>query len=75
MSAYGDLLREIDLPQRSRPGSLEAVLAAADALPRGRALDVPCGPGLASEARRRLGFHVTAADLDEKAFAASNSEI
>jgi SAM-dependent methyltransferase/uncharacterized protein YndB with AHSA1/START domain len=75
VSAYGDLLREIDLPQRSRPGSLEAVLAAADALPRGRALDVPCGPGLASEALRRLGFQVTAADLDENAFAARSDEI
>ena len=72
MTAYGDLLREIGLPQRSRAGSLEAVLAVADALPRGRALDVPCGPGLASEALRRLGFQVTAADLDEQAFAASS---
>ena len=71
MTTYGDFLREIGLPQRSRAGSLEAVLEVADALPRGRALDVPCGPGLASEALRRLGFQVTAADLDEKAFAAS----
>jgi len=71
----GDFLREIDLPQRSRAGSLEAVLAVADALPRGRALDVPCGPGLASEALRRMGFQVTAADLDEKAFAAPSGEI
>jgi len=71
VTAYGELLREIGLPQRSRAGSLEAVLEVADALPRGRALDVPCGPGLASEALRRLGFQVTAADLDEQAFAAS----
>ena len=70
MKDYGDLLREIDLPQRSRDGSLAAVLEIADALPRGRALDVPCGPGLASEALRRLGFAVTAADLDERAFVA-----
>jgi SAM-dependent methyltransferase len=63
-------VREVGLPQRSRAGSLEAVLAVADALPRGRALDLPCGPGLASEALRRLGFQVTAADLDEKGFAA-----
>jgi SAM-dependent methyltransferase/uncharacterized protein YndB with AHSA1/START domain len=75
LTKYRDLLREIDLPQRSRAGSLEAVLAAADALPRGRALDVPCGPGLASEALRRLGFQVTAADLDEQAFAAKSPEI
>jgi SAM-dependent methyltransferase/uncharacterized protein YndB with AHSA1/START domain len=65
-----ELLREIDLPQRSRAGSLEAVIEIADALPRGRALDLPCGPGLASEALRRLGFEVTAADLDERAFVA-----
>ena len=72
MKAYADLLREIGVPQRSRAGSLEAVLEVADALPRGRALDVPCGPGLASEALRRMGFQVTAADLDEQAFAASS---
>ena len=64
-------MREIGLPQRSRAGSLEAVLEVARTLPRGRALDVPCGPGLASEALRRLGFEVTAADLDESAFAGS----
>jgi SAM-dependent methyltransferase len=75
VKGYGDLLREIALPRRSRAGSLEAVLQAADALPRGRALDVPCGTGLASEALRRLGFQVTAADLDEQAFAASRGEI
>ena len=69
-STPDELVREIGLPQRSRAGSLEAVLEVADALPRGRALDVPCGPGLASEALRRLGFQVTAADLDEKGFAA-----
>ena len=73
--SYGKLVHEIGLPQRSRAGSLEAVLEVADALPRGRALDVPCGPGLASEALRRLGFQVTAADLDEKAFAAPSGEI
>lgn len=65
------LVREIGLPQRSRAGSLEAVLEVAARLPRGRALDLPCGPGLASEALRRLGFEVTAADLDEQAFAGS----
>jgi SAM-dependent methyltransferase/uncharacterized protein YndB with AHSA1/START domain len=70
VTRYRELLREIGLPQRSRAGSLEAVLAVADALPRGRALDVPCGPGLASEALRRLGFQVTAADRDPSGFAA-----
>jgi len=65
-----ELLRRIDLPQRSRAGSLAAVLEIADALPRGRALDAPCGPGRASEALARLGFEVTAGDLDERAFAA-----
>ena len=65
------IVREIGIPQRSRAGSLEPVLEVANALPRGRALDVPCGPGLASEALQRMGFQVTAADLDEEAFAAS----
>jgi SAM-dependent methyltransferase/uncharacterized protein YndB with AHSA1/START domain len=69
--APAGVVREIGLPQRSRAGSLEAVLEVAAALPRGRALDVPCGPGAASEALRRLGFQVTAADLDSKAFAGS----
>jgi uncharacterized protein YndB with AHSA1/START domain len=69
--APAGLVREIGLPQRSRAGSLEAVLEVAAALPRGRALDLPCGPGAASEALRRLGFQVTAADLDAKAFAGS----
>jgi SAM-dependent methyltransferase/uncharacterized protein YndB with AHSA1/START domain len=58
-------------PPRSRAGSLAAVLEAAAALPRGRALDVPCGPGHASQALHRLGFQVTAADLDPSAFAGS----
>ena len=44
MSRFAELLREIGLPQRSRAGSLEAVLETVDPLPRGRALDVPCGP-------------------------------
>lgn len=34
-----------------------------DDLPRGRALDAPCGPGLLSEALHRMGHQVTAADL------------
>ncbi len=72
VTKYSALLREIDLPQRSRASSLEGVLAIADTLPRGRALDVPCGPGLASEALRRLGFQVTAGDIDEHAFAAGH---
>jgi SAM-dependent methyltransferase/uncharacterized protein YndB with AHSA1/START domain len=65
----GRLVREIGLAQRSRAGSLEAVIEIASGLPRGRALDAPCGPGLASEALSRLGFRVTAADLDEAGFA------
>ena len=58
-------------PPRSRPGSLTAVLETAARLPRGRALDVPCGSGQASEALHRMGFQVTAADLDASAFAGS----
>jgi SAM-dependent methyltransferase len=64
------LLAAIDLPQRSRRGSFEAVLALVDGLPRGRALDLPCGPGRLAEALRRMGFAVTAADLDGAGFAA-----
>ena len=67
------LLDEIGIPQRSRRGSFEAILGLADALPRGRALDLPCGPGLLSEALRRLGFQVEAADLDPTEFAAGSA--
>ena len=45
------------------------MLEAIEPLPRGRVLDLPCGPGLLSEALRRLGFHVVAADLDAEGFA------
>ncbi len=62
------LLDSIDIAQRSRRGSFEAILEIASALPRGRVLDVPCGPGLLSEALRRLGFKVEAADLDPSQF-------
>jgi SAM-dependent methyltransferase len=67
---YRALLEEIDLPQLSREGSFEGVLELADRLARGRALDAPCGPGLLSEALRRIGFEVTAADLRAAAFGA-----
>lgn len=68
--SYRELLESVDIPQRSRGGSFEAVLERADALPRGRALDLPSGPGLLSEALRRIGFAVTAADLDAGTFQA-----
>ncbi len=67
------LLDEIDVPQKSRRGSLEPVLALLDELPRGRVLDAPCGPGLFAEALRRLGFEVTAGDRDAATFALHGS--
>ena len=59
MQRHAALLREIDLPQRSRSGTFEAVLEVVEGLPRGRALDVPCGAGLLAVALHRLGFQVT----------------
>ena len=70
---HAALLHEIDLPQRSRPGTFEAVLEVVEGLPRGRALDVPCGAGLLSVALHRLGFQVTAADLDADSFRAGDT--
>jgi len=75
------LLREIDIAQRSREGTLEHALARIDALAPGgerdasrrRVLDAPCGPGLMSEALVRLGFDVTGADLDAAQFARRGS--
>ena len=67
---YRRLLAAVEIPQRSRGGSLEAVLERADALARGRALDLPSGPGRLSEALRRLGFGAVAADLDAAGFQA-----
>jgi SAM-dependent methyltransferase len=67
------LLDEIGIPQKSRRGGLEPVLALFEDMPRGRVLDVPCGPGLLAEALRRLGFRVTAADRDAAAFALHGS--
>jgi SAM-dependent methyltransferase len=64
----GPLLREIGVTQRSRAGSFEAVLEWAEGRPRGRVLDAPCGPGLLSEALRRVGFDCVAADLDREGF-------
>jgi len=73
MADYHALLEEIDLPQKSRRGSLEHVLALVDPLPRGRALDVPSGPGLLTEALRLLGFSVTGADIDSEQFGLHDS--
>lgn len=70
---YAGLLREIGIPQRSRRGSLEPILELLERRPRGRALDVPCGPGLLSEALRRMGFQVTAADLRDDVFEARDT--
>jgi SAM-dependent methyltransferase len=69
-SRYSELLDGIDAPQRSRRGSFEAALALAEPLPRGRALDVPSGPGRMAEALARLGYQAFAGDLDAGAFRA-----
>ena len=45
------------------------MLAIADRLPRGRALDAPSGPGACAGALIELGYEVTAADLDAESFA------
>lgn len=60
---YTRLLADIPIPQHSRQGSYEVLLELIGDLPPGRALDAPCGPGLLSEALRRLGHEVTAGDL------------
>ncbi len=60
---YTQLLAEIGIPQHSRQGSYEVLLELIADLAPGRALDAPCGPGLLSEALRRLGHDVTAGDL------------
>jgi len=64
------LLAEIGIRPRSRARAAAPLLRRLAALPRGRVLDAPCGPGLLSEALRRKGFRVVAADLDRGAFAA-----
>ncbi len=61
---YAELLDSIEATQHSYRGTFEEALAVADALPRGRALDVPCGPGRLAEALSRLGFAAFGADLD-----------
>jgi SAM-dependent methyltransferase len=61
---YVELLDSIEATQHSYRGTFEVALATADALPRGRALDVPCGPGRLAEALARLGFAAFGADLD-----------
>ena len=67
-SAAETLLAEIGIPQWSRSGTFEAVLAQLPALSNGRVLDAPCGPGRLSEALRRQGISVTAGDLDPSGF-------
>ena len=59
----------MDLPQTSRKGTLAPVLQIVDALPRGRALDAPSGPGAFAGALLEMGFDVSAGDLDGEAFA------
>lgn len=66
---YRSLLADIPAEQRSRRGTFETVLAWADPLPRGRALDAPCGPGLLAGALHQLGFETVAADLDAAGYA------
>jgi SAM-dependent methyltransferase len=61
---YSELLDTIEATQHSYRGTFEEVLSVADALPRGRALDVPCGPGRLAEALCQLGFAAFGADLD-----------
>ena len=51
---YRALLDSIEATQHSYRGTFEEVLAVADPLPRGRALDVPCGPGRMAEALSQL---------------------
>jgi len=65
---YARLLADIAIPQHSRQGSYEVLLELIGGLPPGRVLDAPCGPGLLSEALRRLGHEVTAGDLFEDQF-------
>jgi SAM-dependent methyltransferase len=61
---YADLLDSVEAAQLSYRGSFEEALAVADALPRGRALDVPCGTGRMAEALSRLGFAAFGGDLN-----------
>lgn len=65
---YRELLDSIEATQWSYRGTLEEALAVADSLPRGRALDVPCGPGRMAEALSRLGFGAFGGDLDLEAY-------
>jgi len=65
---YTALLQEIGIAQRSRGGTFESILALVAERPGARVLDAPSGPGLFCEALRRLGYRVTAADLDAEGF-------
>ena len=60
---YTALLRDIGINQMSRGGTFEAILELLEDRPGARVLDVPSGPGLLSEALRRLDYKVTSADL------------
>lgn len=68
---YTELLDSIEATQHSRSGSFEEALAIADPLARGRALDVPCGPGRMAEALGQLGFRAFGADLDSEGYGGS----
>jgi len=68
---YTELLDSIEATQHSRSGSFEEALAIADPLARGRALDVPCGPGRMADALGRLGFRAFGADLDSEGYSGS----
>ncbi len=70
---HAELLEAIDIRSASRRGTVESILAVLEDVPRGDLLDAPCGPGLLSEALHRLGFRVTAADLDGGTFRASEA--
>lgn len=65
---FDELIADIGIPQHSRRGSYEVLLELIEDLPPGRVLDAPCGPGLLSEALRRLGHEVTAGDLRADGF-------
>jgi SAM-dependent methyltransferase len=69
LERFRAILARQRIRQASRKGTLEPVLAIADRLPRGRALDAPSGPGAFAGALLELGFDVTAADLDAESFA------
>lgn len=68
-ASAAELIESIDVEQRSQRGTFEAILEWLADGPRGRVLDAPSGPGLLTEAMRRVGFDVRAADIDAGTFA------